>query len=93
MVFACLYLIVGNFLRAGRAAPAMAAGLRGAAHPFMFARKTLCSLPSAPPAPDPGRAQAAPLSAAWDTRESSARVFSTVERSRVPENRIVLEQI
>jgi hypothetical protein len=34
MVFACLYLIVGNFLRARR----------GADHPFMSALKTLCAL-------------------------------------------------
>ncbi len=68
-LIACLYLIFGSFLRAGRATPSMAAGFRDAAHPLMSARKTpLCTSVHAA-STQPGRAQAAPLFAAWDTRE------------------------
>jgi hypothetical protein len=80
MVFARLYLIVGSFLRAGRAAPAMAADLPGAAHPLCPCVKPLSALPFTPPAPDPGRAQAAPLFAAWDTPRVVRTCFSTAER-------------
>ncbi len=77
MVSACLYLIAGSFLGPG-AAPAMAADLRGATHPFMSAHKTSVHF-LLRQHPTPGT-QTAPLFAAWDTRESSARAFSTVER-------------
>jgi hypothetical protein len=93
MVFARLYLIVGSFLRAGRAAPAMAADLPGAAHPLCPCVKPLSTLPFTPPAPDPGVPRRPPYLPPGTPRESSARVSARPNASRVPENRIVFEQI